>query len=230
MDEQVIAAMARWPDVPAVFGWLSLTETGHWRLHPQGDALQESAGPGEEITSPQILAFMNRNYAADELGQWYFQNGPQRVYVRLDAAPYIAHTTTEASSGRFMLRTHTGLDIRELLALYLTPTGHLYAATDRGAALIAGRDLPAFLDALQTHTSASGAKEEDVNEALSRCLEKQETVALRSGVIAGFPEGAVELHHCAVGQLENRMGFRRRPQANESVAGPNKPPAEASGA
>src|SRR3546814_7173665 len=28
MDENVIAAMARWPDVPDVFGWLSLTERG----------------------------------------------------------------------------------------------------------------------------------------------------------------------------------------------------------
>ncbi|XOT98625.1 DUF2946 family protein, partial [Alcaligenes pakistanensis] len=33
--------------------------------------------------------FFNRNYQADEKGRWFIQNGPQRVYVRLDAAPLI---------------------------------------------------------------------------------------------------------------------------------------------
>src|SRR3546814_16941226 len=87
MDEQVSAAMARWPDVPDVYGWLSLSERGEWRLHPQGDALlpQHCApgaccSPGEAISSTTILQFMNRNYAVDDAGQWYFQNGQQRVY------------------------------------------------------------------------------------------------------------------------------------------------------
>ncbi len=220
MDEQVIAAMARWPDVPAVFGWLSLTESGQWRLHPQGDALQNSSCPGEEITSPQVLAFMSRNYEADDAGQWYFQNGPQRVYVRLDGAPYVAHTTTDAASGRFKLRTHTGLDIRKLHALYLTPAGHVYAATDRGAALIAGRDLPAFLDALQTETPSTATNaEEDVHEALTRCLGRKATVLLRSDVIVGFSEEAVPLHHCTEQALEDRLGFRRLPQADGGSEG-----------
>src|SRR3546814_9129311 len=102
MDENVIAAMALWPDVPDVFGWLSLTERGHGRLHPQGDALLpvgvagNGCSPGQAITSPPILHFIDRNYAADTHGRWYFQNGPQRVYVRLDAAPYILHTSGHA--------------------------------------------------------------------------------------------------------------------------------------
>lgn len=230
MDEQVIAAMARWPDVPSVFGWLSLTESGQWRLHPQGDALQDSAQGGEAITSPQILAFINRNYGADESGQWYFQNGPQRVYVRLDAAPYIAHTTTDASNGRFKLRTHTGLDIREVQALYLTPQGHLYVDTDRGAALIAGRDLPAFLDALRAEApSAQAAEEEEIHEALARCLEREATVLLRGDTISGFPEGTVALHYCPVEALEGRLRFRRFPQADGGAIRPTRPPMDAPG-
>src|SRR5690554_6541585 len=157
MDEQVIAAMARWPDVPAVYGWLSLSEAGLWRLHPKGDALQHPEAPGEEITSPQILAFMNLNYTSDALGQWYFQNGPQRVYVRLDAAPFVVHTTTDTRSGRLNLRTHTGLDIGEVRALHLDENGRLFADTDRGAALIKGRDLPALLDSLQPAASATAS-------------------------------------------------------------------------
>src|SRR5690606_10073287 len=70
MDSQVIAAMARWPDVPDVYGWLSLSSSGHWRLHPLGDAIVLPDSPGEAITSPQILAFLGRNYAADAQGQW----------------------------------------------------------------------------------------------------------------------------------------------------------------
>src|SRR5690606_2464285 len=107
--------MARWPDVPDVYGWLSLSEHGEWRLHPQGDALlpehcvPEAFSPGEAITSPAILRFMNRNYASDDAGQWYFQNGPQKVYIRLDAAPFVLHTVNEDAGPR--LRSHTGLDI-----------------------------------------------------------------------------------------------------------------------
>src|SRR3546814_756452 len=118
MDENVIAAMARWPDVPDVFGWLSLTERGQWRLHPQGDALLpvgvagNGCSPGQAITSPPILHFIDRNYAADTHGRWYFQNGPQRVYVRLDAAPSILHTSGPADELPF--RPHTRLDAADV--------------------------------------------------------------------------------------------------------------------
>lgn len=207
MDEQVIAAMARWPDVPAVYGWLSLTESGQWRLHPQGDALQQPETPGDSISSPQILAFINRNYASDDQGQWYFQNGPQRVYVRLDAAPYTAHTVM-TSSGQLVLRTHTGLDIQALQALYLDDDGRLYAASEHGAALIAGRDLPALLDALQTD---AGTADSDPHAALARCLETGETLRLRSDGIHGFPSTPLALHSVRQAELEATLQFRRLP-------------------
>jgi hypothetical protein len=155
MDKNVIAAMARWPDVPDVFGWLSLTERGEWRLHPQGDALAPVAGmdnalsSGEAISSPPILTFIGRNYAADETGRWYFQNGPQRVYVRLDAAPYILHTTDEAA-GKLRFFTHNGLSVDELRRWWLSDDGKLYAQTEHGPALVAGRDLESVLSSLRT--------------------------------------------------------------------------------
>jgi len=205
MDTQVLAAMARWPDVPAVYGWLSLTESGHWRLHPAGTALQQPESPGEAITSPQILAFIDRNYSADPQGQWYFQNGPQRVYVRLDAAPYILHTTTDAASGRLKLRTHTGLDIRELRALYVDETGRLYMATDRGPALMAGRDLPAVLDALGP-------------DAVAACLETGRHTLTHSSLIQGFPASPVPLEPRTRAALETLLGFRRLPEAPPGAA------------
>jgi len=210
MDEQVIASMARWPDVPAVYGWLSLSEYGQWRLHPQGDALKMPESPGEEISSPQILAFMNRNYGVDESGQWFFQNGPQRVYVRLDAAPYIAHTTTDIQSSRLKLRTHTGLDVRHLSGLFLTPGGRLYAQTEHGAAMIAGRDLPSVLDALRLG-SDSAADHDDVHAALACCLEHGNSVMLTSDTLDGFPSEALILRRCPENELEALLGYRRVP-------------------
>ena len=33
MDPSVLNALERWPEVPAVYGWLSLSARGDWRLH-----------------------------------------------------------------------------------------------------------------------------------------------------------------------------------------------------
>ena len=231
MDEQVIAAMARWPNVPAVHGWLSLTEAGQWRLHPAGDALRQPISQGEAITSPQILAFIDRNYGVDAQGQWYFQNGPQRVYVRLDAAPFTAYTATDTATGRLKLRTHTGLDIRDITALYLDETGRLYAATDRGPALISGRDLPAMLDALEAaptpplekagtspaQSSDADSHDTDIAELLVRCIETGETVMLRSRGLDGFPADLLPLFYCSQAALENTLNFRRRPVPEEEA-------------
>jgi len=52
MDSDVLAAMARWPDVPDAYGWLSLDARGRWRLHPAGDAL--AGGPGVSISNTGI--------------------------------------------------------------------------------------------------------------------------------------------------------------------------------
>lgn len=246
MDAQVIAAMARWPNVPAVYGWLSLTESGQWRLHPAGDALRLPDSRGEAITSPQILSFIDRNYSADTKGQWYFQNGPQRVYVRLDAAPFTAHTATDTATGRLKLRTHTGLDIREVTALYLDETGRLYAATDRGPALVSGRDLPAVLDTLEAVPGATPAGTPpdagvpdapphgaDIAEQLARCIETGETILLRSRQLEGFPSAPLSLFHCRRAALEDRLHFRRMPVPEDGKAQPaqrdsGEPPGPAS--
>ena len=137
-------AMARWPNVPAVFGWLSLTARGQWRLHPKGDA--SDGAPGESISNPQILQCIGRNYQGDELGRWYFQNGPQRVFVRLDAAPLVI--SVDDSRGNFT--THTGQSIQAIERWWITELGNLYAQTDMGPGMIIDRDLTRLVDCLQT--------------------------------------------------------------------------------
>lgn len=154
MDEKVIAAMARWPDVPDVFGWLSLNARGQWRLHPGGNACDHTDpdGPlsaGEAISSSQINQFINRNYTSDDRGRWYFQNGPQRVFVRLDRAPFILHTIN-SGDGPPSFMTHNGLRAGAVRHWYLDDQGYLFADTDLGAGLVAGRDLDRVLEVLVT--------------------------------------------------------------------------------
>lgn len=143
MDASVLAALQRWPNVPAVYGWLSLDARGTWRLHPLGDGLE--GGPGESITSPQIVAFINRNYESDEQGNWFFQNGPQRVYVRVDAAPFILRLAGDKDG----FETHTGAPVKKVTQWLLDDQGRLLASTEHGPAMLDSRDLAAVLEQLR---------------------------------------------------------------------------------
>lgn len=141
MDEAVIRAMQKWPDVPAVSGWLSLDHAGHWRHHARGDALHLAPSSGERILHEGLIRFLNRNYQSDRQGRWYVQNGPQRVYVRLDGAPLIISL---ASDGQH-LQDHAGHSVDQVLEWYVNAQGWLYLRTERGPGLMAGRDLPALV-------------------------------------------------------------------------------------
>ena len=79
MDEIVARSLAKWPNVPAVYGWLSLDRRGNWLIK------------GERIGNAALREFIGRNYEADDRGRWYFQNGPQRVYVSLAYTPLVVH-------------------------------------------------------------------------------------------------------------------------------------------
>ena len=91
MDPIVEAALKKWPNVPHCHGWLALDARGDWYMR---DDRVRAAGPfpqvkGSRIVHDKLLAFIGRNYAVDAQGCWFFQNGPQRVYVELEAAPWI---------------------------------------------------------------------------------------------------------------------------------------------
>lgn len=207
MDEKVIAAMARWPNVPDVFGWLSLNTQGHWRLHTDGDALANvpsdaTLSQGVSISSQRINQFINRNYTQDSRGQWYFQNGPQRVYVRLDVAPFILHTVDTGFDTPSFL-THNGLRTQNVTRWCLDDVGHLYADTDLGAGLVAGRDLEQVLGML---TTDGGDSLMDVFEQFAATPEVLRSVRWGDGVTASC-------HVCSVDQIPDLLGFVRCPRA-----------------
>ena len=91
MDDIVRQAMAKWPNVPHCYGWLGLDERGNWYMR---DDRVQAAGAfpqakGSLLRHEKLIEFIHRNYDHDVQGQWYFQNGPQRVYVELQATRQI---------------------------------------------------------------------------------------------------------------------------------------------
>ncbi|MFP3565593.1 DUF2946 family protein [Paraburkholderia sp. SIMBA_030] len=105
MDDIVRQALAKWPNVPSCTGWLLLDRRGNWRM--RDEAAQASGAPGTPIRHAALLAFINRNYEADERGQWFFQNGPQRVYVELGYTPWVVRLSADAG-GVLSLTDQTG--------------------------------------------------------------------------------------------------------------------------
>ncbi len=144
MDDLVRDAIARWPDVPAVYGWLRLDRRGRWMLVDRGAPGFHEArdARGSEITNRQIVAFINRNYDCDPAGAWYFQNGPQRVYVDLDLAPLVLRVLGSGTEARLV--AHTGAPISDVRAAWHTRDDALVLATDLGHGAIHDLDLAAL--------------------------------------------------------------------------------------
>ncbi len=121
------SAIAKWPNVPACYGWLSLDRRGDWRLQ------------GDRVTHHGLIEFMNRQYGTDETGCWFVQNGPQRVYVSLATAPWIYRFSAAG------LSSHTG-NLCTPKRCYLDEEGSVFMLTDSGIGQLDDRDLPRFLD------------------------------------------------------------------------------------
>ena len=121
--------MAKWPNVPAVYGWLELTARGEWRIK------------GAPIDNEAIRDFIGRNYMNDGCGHWFFQNGPQRVFVSLAATPIVYRLDEFAR-----LQSHTGVRPQDLRAVFADAAGRLYLETDLGAGLVDSRDMPHFAE------------------------------------------------------------------------------------
>ncbi|RMX03439.1 DUF2946 family protein [Corticibacter populi] len=145
MDDIVKQAMAKWPNVPACRGWLGLDARGHWFM--RDDATQQR-GPfpqskGAELQHEGLVAFIGRNYACDADGCWYFQNGPQRVYVELESAPWVLRVD-EAGE----VSTHTGLPV-QCQGCHEDEAGRIYMETQRGLGLVHSMDMLFFANALE---------------------------------------------------------------------------------
>jgi hypothetical protein len=141
MDELVKQSLTKWPNVPHCYGWLALDARGAFRM--RDESAQAAHQPGDIIRHESLLAFIYRNYDCDSRGAWYFQNGPQRVYVELEATPLIWRVEPDAS-----VHDHTGRPARVQRCL-LDELGRLYLETDTGFGLVHTMDMGQAADAVE---------------------------------------------------------------------------------
>ena len=155
MDDIVRQAIAKWPNVPDCYGWLGLDARGNWYMR---DDKAQAAGPfaasfsgadatgkGSLLKHEKLVDFIQRNYEADAHGQWFFQNGPQRVYVELQATPHVWRVDAAPS---FAVASHAGQPARVQRCM-VDEAGRVYLETDVGFGLVHTQDMTHAADAVE---------------------------------------------------------------------------------
>jgi hypothetical protein len=185
--------MAKWPNVPAVYGWLALDRRGNWLIK------------AERISNPPVTAFIGRNFERDERGCWFFQNGPQRVFVKLDYTPLVLRVVS-AEGAPLELEAHTGKRVTAVEGAWMDEQGTLLLLTEHGLGIVHDGDLqrlmPYFVDV------NGNALEAPVLEELMALLEQQRPVPLW----LKFRETNVKIEPVAAHDVPEKFSFVREPQ------------------
>ena len=187
MDEIVLRSMLKWPNVPAVYGWLRLDRRGAWLIKTVADRF-------ERIGNPALADFIGRNYAGDAGGRWYFQNGPQRVFVALDYTPWVYRLDDEGEA----FVAHTGARPLELRAVFLDDAGMLLLQTELGIGVLLDRDLQFVIERM---TDEQGRSAEQVAQAIMLGTETRARLLGRT----------VEMAPVRAAEVPGRFGFDPRP-------------------
>lgn len=188
MEDWVSRALARWPNVPHLYDWLSLDRHGRWRIR------------GEIIKRPQIIDTIARNYAADERGCWYFQNGPQRGYMSLETCPLVLQAQANGQ-----LQDHCGRTVNQASAAYLDADGGLCLQTEHGAAALDDRDLPWLMTRL--HCDRQLATEGQILDALQSASGTDTRLQLQLG------DHWLPIRRLDSDEQPSLLGFARQPSA-----------------
>ncbi|MDR5778549.1 DUF2946 family protein [Caballeronia sp. LZ065] len=193
MDDIVRQALAKWPNVPHCTGWLMLDRRGQWRM--RDDAAQAAGQPGTPIRHDALLGFINRNYERDAEGQWFFQNGPQRVYVELGYTPWIVRLLEVDGSVR--LTDQAGADFEPARA-WLDDEGNILFSDDA---------TPARIAALHDHDLEIFANHASLDEAGA------------GGVFHWRDDADLPVSPIAREQVAERFGFVASPATRAAAAG-----------
>ena len=145
MDDIVKAALAKWPNVPHCYGWLGLDARGNWYMRDDKTQAQGSfvQAKGSLLRHDKLIDFIQRNYEADAEGRWFFQNGPQRVYVELEATPYIWRIGDD-----FAVTAHSG-QTAQVRSCLVDDTGRVYLDADIGFGLVHTLDVGQLANAVE---------------------------------------------------------------------------------
>ena len=157
MDDIVTAALAKWPNVPDCYGWLGLDARGNWYMRDDNaqaagafcavsDELgRQVASKGSLLQHDKLIEFIQRNYACDAKGQWFFQNGPQRVYVELEATPFVWRV---GGAPVFDVTSHAGETVITQRC-FMDEHGRVYLETALGFGLVHTLDMLQVADAVE---------------------------------------------------------------------------------
>ncbi|HSB48444.1 MAG TPA: DUF2946 family protein [Burkholderiales bacterium] len=200
MDDIVLRGMARWPNVPAVYGWLTLDRRGQWLIK------------GERITNPLVTEFIGRNYARDERGCWFFQNGPQRVFVDLHYTPRV-YRIVSPDRAPLALEAGTGAPVSAVHGAWIDETGAALLETEHGIGLIDDRDLDRLLPHL-TDGGGAALPEDALETRMSRLQQ-----GLEAPLWLNFRGSGMRVLPIRSETVARRFGFRPRPEppAGEEV-------------
>jgi hypothetical protein len=196
MDEIVIRAMQKWPNVPNVFSWLKLDRRGSWWVKSgRADTEQPIF---DRISNAAVIDFIGRNYHADERGRWFFQNGPQRVFVTLEYTPLVYRLRADRES----VETHTGVAVAAVKASWVDDGGMLLLETEHGPGVVLDRDLAALLERIMV---ADGKRAED---------ESIESLASGKGpaLVLKLGKRRVPLGSINAADVADRFGFDPAPK------------------
>ena len=98
---------------------------------------------GSLLRHEKLIDFIQRNYETDDCGQWFFQNGPQRVYVELEAAPFVWRVGDD-----FSVVAHTGQTAR-IQRCVTDEYGRVYLEADLGFGLVHTQDMLSASNAIE---------------------------------------------------------------------------------
>lgn len=168
MDDIVRQAIAKWPNVPFCYGWLGLDARGQWYLRDaeaQASGAFASGAPaarGSRIEHEKLIEFIARNYERDACGQWFFQNGPQRVYVELEATPLV----WRIEDGPDLALTSQHAQRTRARGCFVDQQGRLYLDSEIGFGLLHTLDVALAADAIERGDWV--AEEVDANDLPGR--------------------------------------------------------------
>lgn len=221
MDELVKQALAKWPNVPDCYGWLALDGRGRWRIGEQR----------ETISHMPTIEYINRNYLADEAGRWFFQNGPQRVFVDLDFTPFvwrlipITDAGTASNPETAELVAHIGEIATHTNGIWLMSNGRFLIEANQRVGILHDHDSALLLERL-CHADGSAMDEAASSEALAVLMASAPDKAQpdpASGLPAATPlhlrlpgtDAPLPLQAIASGEIAWRFRFNAKPGASQ---------------
>ncbi|MEO8166264.1 MAG: DUF2946 family protein [Betaproteobacteria bacterium] len=194
MDDIVIRAMGKWPDVPNVFGWLRLDRRGNWLIK------------ADRIANSGVTAFIGRNYGEDERGRWYFQNGPQRVFVTLEYTPFVVVTSGDTAT---VLETHIGTAIGKISGAWVDESGSLLLRWGSALGVLNDRDLA------RVSVSFTDLHGMPIDEVVMARAFDPEARRHATGVYIDYAGSRIPIGRIRAGEVAQKFGFDPDPRPVE---------------